>query len=75
MRTTINLEDDVLARVKRYAEDRSLSMGKAVSDLVRRGLTAPRPTKVVHGFHVVVLPPDSPPVTSADIERVADESE
>jgi len=75
MRTTINLEDDVLVLVKRYAEERSLPVGKAVSDLVRRGLTAPRPTRIVNGFHVVVLPPDSPPVTSADVERVADESE
>jgi hypothetical protein len=75
VRTTINLEDDVLAEVKRYAEDRSLSIGKAVSDLVRRGLTAPRQTKVVNGFHVVVLPPDSPPVTSADIERLSNEIE
>jgi hypothetical protein len=75
MRTTINLEDEVLVRVKRYAEERSLSVGKAVSDLVRRGLTAPRPTKVVNGFHVVVLPPDSPPVTSAEVERLADEIE
>ena len=73
MRTTINLEDDLLTDIKRYAEQRSVSVGKAVSDLVRRGLTAPRPTKVVRGFHVVVLPPDSPPVTSADVERFSDE--
>jgi hypothetical protein len=75
MRTTVNLEDEVLAQVKRYAQERSLSIGKAVSDLVRRGLCAPRPTKVVNGFHVVILPPDSPSVTSAAIERLADEIE
>ena len=75
MRTTINLEDDVLEQVKRYAEDRSVSMGKAVSDLVRRGLASPRPTKVVNGFHVVVLPSDSPAVTTEDVKKLLDEIE
>ncbi len=75
MRTTLNLEDDVFDLVKRYADERSLPMGKAVSDLVRRGLTTPRPTRVVNGFHVVVLPPDSQPVTAEDVQKLENEIE
>ena len=70
MRTTLNLEDDVLEQVRQYAESRSLPVGKAVSELVRRGLTTPRPTMMVNGFQVVDLPPDSPLVTSEDVRRL-----
>jgi hypothetical protein len=62
MRTTINIDDDVLPAVKKYADSRSVALGKAVSDLVRRGLNTPVPTKVVNGVHVVVLPEGSPAI-------------
>jgi hypothetical protein len=71
----LNLDDDVFPLVKRYAEGRSVGLGKAVSELVRKGLRAPLQTHVVNGFHVVVLPPDSPRVTSEEIQRLLDESE
>ena len=41
MRTTLSLDDDVFQVLKTYAEKRSLAMGKALSELVRRGLSAP----------------------------------
>jgi hypothetical protein len=75
MRTTLNLEDDVLEDVKRYAEERQLPLGKAVSDLVRRGLSAPFPTRIVNGLHVAVLPPGSPRVTTEHVRRLLDEIE
>lgn len=73
MRTTLSIDDDVFEEVKTYAQARDVALGKAVSDLVRRGLHAPLQTRVVNGFHVVVLPPGSPPVTSADVKRLQDE--
>ena len=75
MRTTISLDDDVFQLARTYAENRSLGLGKAVSELIRRGLSAPMQTRVVNGFHVVVLPPDSPPVTSEDVKRLREEFE
>jgi len=75
MRTTLSLEDDVLGEVKAYAKSRDVSIGKAVSDLVRRGLHAPLRTRIVNGFHVVDLPPDSPTVSSEDVKRLLDEME
>jgi hypothetical protein len=75
MRTTINLDDDVLQEAKRYAEGRSVSIGTAVSELVRRGLSLRRPTRVVNGLYVVDLPPDSPEVTSEVVRRLLDEEE
>jgi hypothetical protein len=75
MRTTLSLDDDVLQEVRTYAKSRDVAIGKAVSDLIRRGLHAPLQTRVVNGFHVVELPPGSPPVSAEDVERFEDELE
>jgi hypothetical protein len=75
MRTTLSLDDDVFREVKAYAESRDVAIGKAVSELVRRGLRAPLQTRVVNDFHVVELPPGSPSVSTEDIKKVQDELE
>jgi len=72
VRITLSIDDDVLEAVRRYARARDVAIGKAVSELVRRGLQAPLKTRTVNGFHVVDLPGDSPPVTSADVKRLQD---
>jgi len=41
MRTTLNLEDDALLVAKRYASREKLSLGEAVSRLVRQGAQRP----------------------------------
>jgi Arc/MetJ family transcription regulator len=74
MRTTINLDDDVLPAVKQYAERRSVSVGKALSELVRKGINASLATRVVNGLHVVELPSDSPRVTTHHVRQL-DEDE
>jgi len=73
MRTTLNLDDDVLELLKDYADRRSVALGKAASDLVRRGLTAPVQTRMVNGFHVVVLPANSPKVTSEKVKQLLED--
>jgi hypothetical protein len=73
MRTTLNLDDDVLELLKGYAENRSVPLGKAASELVRRGLEAPVQTRMVNGFHTVVLPANSPKVTSEKIKRLLED--
>lgn len=63
MRTTLDIDGDVLRVAKQHAKSRSVSIGKAISDLVRRGITANRSTRIVNGLHVVDLPANSPKVT------------
>jgi hypothetical protein len=75
MRTTLSIDNDAFALVRSYAKSRSLALGKAVSELVRRGLTTPIQTRVVNGFHVAVLPEDAPRVTSEDVKRLQDDFE
>jgi hypothetical protein len=73
MRTTLSLDDDLVPQVKIYAESRDITVGKAVSELVRRGLHAPLRTRMVNGFHVVELPSGSPVVTSEHIQKLEEE--
>jgi hypothetical protein len=74
VRTTLSLDDDVFQVLKTYAENRSLAMGKAVSELVRRGLNAPVKTRVVNGLVVFDVPEGSEPVTSELVKQLeADE--
>jgi hypothetical protein len=75
MRTTLSLDDDVFREAKIYAESRDLALGKALSELVRRGLQAPLQTRVINGFHVVELPPGSPTVHSEDVRKLQEELE
>ncbi|MGH9129284.1 MAG: CopG family transcriptional regulator [Acidimicrobiales bacterium] len=41
MRTTIELDDDVVAAVDRIRQERSLGLSRAVNELIRAGLVAP----------------------------------
>lgn len=67
MKTTLNLDDDLLTLVKQYAKRRSITLGQAVSELVRRGIDARPTTRIVNGLQVVDLLPSSPKVTSKKI--------
>lgn len=75
MRTTVNLDDDVLHMAKQYARNRALGLGKAVSELVRRGINASRPTRTVNGLQVFDLPADSPRITTEDVHSLEDEDQ
>ena len=73
MRTTLNLDDDVLSQVKQYADSRAVALGRAVSELIRRGLNTPVQTQVVNGIHVVVLPENSAPVDTEHVKRLLED--
>jgi hypothetical protein len=67
MRTTVDLDDDVLAAAKALAAAERRSLGKVVSDLIRRGLA---PRAVVDDddlFPVVRVGSEAGPITA---ERV-----
>ena len=64
------LDDDLFDLVRRQAKLRGLSVGKTVSDLVRRGLAAPTPSQDKGGLVVFQLPADSPTVTTEDVRRI-----
>jgi hypothetical protein len=73
VRTTLTLDDDVLELATRQARLRGVSLGKAVSDLMRRGLNASTPALDKVGLLVFQLPADSPTVTTDDVRRIETE--
>ena len=58
VRTTLDIDDDVLQAVKEIAEVRGMTAGQAVSSLVRQALTPDRPARARNG--IPVLPRRSP---------------
>jgi hypothetical protein len=73
MRTTLNLDDDALKIVREYSEARSVALGKAASELVRKGASAPVPMEMVDGFWRVVLPKDGKKITSEHVKRLLED--
>ena len=70
MRTTVTLDDDVFEIVKRQARLRRQSVGRTLSDLVRRGLGAPTRARDEGGLVVFLLPADSPVVTTELVRQL-----
>lgn len=70
MRTTLTLDDDVFELAARQAKLRGVSLGKIVSDLMRKGLNAPTPAQDKDGLVMFHLPADSPKVTTDDVRRI-----
>jgi hypothetical protein len=64
MRTTLNIEDDALLVIKKYADEREISLGQAASDLVHRGAESLPRFKTKNGWVVFELAPGTPPLTN-----------
>jgi hypothetical protein len=74
MRTTLLIEDDVLAVARSLAESEGKTIGQIISELARRGL-APRTQELVdEGFPVFAVKPDAKPITLEMVQRALEES-
>ena len=74
MRTTVTIDDDVLAVARALAEQRGSSLGRALSELARRGFR--RADAAAHagdGVPVFQPPADAPAITSEDVYRALSE--
>ena len=76
MRTTLEIEDEILLTVKAIAQQRKTTAGDVVSSLLRESL-APKNFKVEYRNGVPLLPrrPHGPVVTAEMVDRLADEDE
>lgn len=72
-RTTLQLEEDALRAAKAHARRHRVSLGRAVSDLVKRATERPLPTEERNGLRVARLPQGSRKITTALIDRLRDE--
>lgn len=74
MRTTLEIRDDVLERVKEYAAAHSISNGEAVTEILERGLSSGVPMKWENGILIFAPGPEGA-VTAEHVMRLKDEME
>ena len=73
MRTTLEVDDDVMAVARAIAVERGVSIGKALSDLARDGLR-PRGPAMDSGLPVFAVEADAAPITPEMVRIAAEES-
>jgi hypothetical protein len=73
MRTTLDIDEDVLAAVKGLANAQQTTAGKVVSALVRQTLQPKAAAKKRNGFTLLPLQENGSPVTLEIVNRLRDE--
>ena len=63
----------MLKTAKYLAEARSVSLGRIISDLVRKALEESKEIKTNNGLPVFSLPPGAAPITLDDVKKLDDE--
>ena len=75
MRTTITIDDDLLEVAKTLAAQKGIPLGKAVSELMWKGMQYRRPLKRrKSGFPVFDVPAKARPVTLETVKKAEEES-
>lgn len=73
MRTTLNLDDDMLNAARSLARERGQSLGAVVSDLLRRALRAEREVTYHLDVPVFTVREDAPPITPEMVEAALED--
>ena len=73
MRTTVTIDDDVLAAAKAIARQQNRSIGEVLSELARRALHRSTPPKVRNGVPLLPRRRNVPPVTLDIVNALRDE--
>lgn len=74
MRTTVDLNEDVLLAAKEIAKQRGTTVGQVLSDLVRQALTKPVPMANKNGLPLFPVKSKAGVVTMELINRLRDET-
>jgi hypothetical protein len=72
VRTTLDIDDDVIAAARELAAAERRSLGAVVSQLARRGLTPAR-VESDASLPVIRVPAGTPPITPEMVRRALDE--
>lgn len=74
MRTTLDIDDDILEAAKDLANSRRTTAGKVLSDLARRGLEPRQPPATRNGAPLLPAAPEGTPrLTLERVNRLRDE--
>ncbi len=73
MRTTVNIDEDILRIAKRLAAERDVTLGAVLSQLARQGLHQTRVTEEADGLPGFHVSESAPAFTTEDVKRAEDE--
>ncbi len=68
MRTTVDLDEDILRVGKHLAHEKGQSLGRVLSDLARKGLQPALRVTQNGGFPILARKPGARPVTTKDVK-------
>ena len=74
MRTTLNIEDDVLFAVKQFSRERHESAGHLISELVRKALLPKLKGRERNGVPLFPVKPGAKVVSMDLVNRLRDEA-
>ena len=73
MRTTLTLDTDAFATAQACARARAVTLGQAVSELIRPGSAQRLAVRQQDGVWVFDLPADAPKVSAARVKELLDD--
>lgn len=73
MRTTLRLDEDVIRVARSLARAKEITLGAAVSELVRRGLQHPSTAGSVHGLPHFTVAEGAHPITLEAVKQGEDD--
>ena len=74
MRTTIDIEGDILLAAKEIARQRGVTTGKVISDLMRQAMTQPVAVTTRAGIPLFPVKADAGPITLELVNQLRDET-
>ena len=75
MRTTLDIDDDILQAAKEVAASRGTTAGRVISDLARKGLAPTDEGRVRNGVPLMPRRPGGRKMTVEDVNRLRDGDE
>jgi hypothetical protein len=73
MRTTLDIDEDILLAAKDYARQRGTSIGRAISEIARKGLEPKARIRERNGVPLFSTKKEMPVITLDLVNRLRDE--
>ena len=73
MRTTLELDNDLVAIAKRLAREQGITLGQVISELARQSLAAKYPIKIRNGVPLFVPKPGPVRLDLRTVNQLRDE--
>ncbi len=72
VRTTLNIDADVIFAARELAADERRSLGSVISELARRGMT-PASVRIAGDLHLISVPDGTPAITPEMVRRAPED--